>query len=555
MIISSPTVRGSGHITGAFVDQDRAILAVASVFPLLTNPPARAAYAGHKLRRRLSLHRPGGQLPFAWFDSIRRPINWVSFHPSEPVVAIGAGTYDGGWMFEGELLFWNWLENSWREPILQIPEVVWVNFSPDGTTLNLIVRPWDEEWGSDPTGPDDDAFARFYAASTAAGPGVAGVELVLDLNARLRANELEKLSAAEALNRGADERVAAWLDLPKLGMRGAIWDVAWLGPDQIASVSDDCLLQVSDLTGAELARIEGDGYGAAIVRSEPPLVHAARPRTRSDSGVTSRLLAIRDGALVELGSYPGSYSFTGSSDGTVLGRLDRHQSGSAATDLLVEVATGAGASIDLGHYDCFNHYVGIEGAPEHYFLQATPPEGHERKRLCRLDADRKVENLWPILHPDGSYASHAMECCGCYLEDAAGPGIVLAGTHYDPNPSTPTRGFIYRKWIGADHELWRQPASAASSAIAHLETLGVIAAAFLDGTLRLLDAMTGATKAAGRVTINGQPTVIYSLAANDCDLAIGTIDGRVAVLRPGSLFAGDASVGLNRPGFVGGFNS
>lgn len=543
MILTSPTLHGCGHITGAWESADGTVLAIANAFPLLTNPPARAAYAGQKLRHRVSLHRRGERMPFAWFDKLRLPINWIGLHPRETKIAIAAGTYDGGWMFEGQLLIWDWTEDSWSEPFPQMPEVVWVNFRPDGTELDLIVRPWDEQWGGDPDRPEDDAFTRFYAVTADADRCTPEAQLELDPLAKLTANGQKALPAFETLRRDASEKVAAWLNVPDLATRGAIWDVAWFGPDKIASVSDDCLLQVNSLTGDELVRIEGDGYGAVIVSSEPPLVHAARHRDRDEGEVASRLLSVHDGSLVELGSYPGSYSFTGSSNGTVLGRLDRNRRGSATSDLIIDVATGAVVSIDLGHYDCFNHFIGLKGAPAQYFLQASPPHGHERKHLCRLDADLKVERLWPVLHQNGRHASHAMECCACYFEDANGAGIVIAGTHYDPSPSTPTRGFVYRKDPSADLELWRQPTTSASSAIVHLPGLNLIAAAFLDGTLKLIDATTGTTKAAGNVTIDAMPTVIFSLAAKGPVLAIGTFDGRVATLDPASLLATGSTIG------------
>ena len=31
------------------------------------------------------------------------PVNTVAFHPELPLVAIGSGAYDGGWLYEGEL--------------------------------------------------------------------------------------------------------------------------------------------------------------------------------------------------------------------------------------------------------------------------------------------------------------------------------------------------------------------------------------------------------------------------------------------------------------------
>lgn len=539
MIISSPTVHGCGQIASAFVSPECSVLAIASSFPLLTNRPARAAYAGQKLRHRVSLHQPGEQSPFALFDSLRLPVNWIGFHPSQSVVVIAAGSYDGGWMFDGELVLWNWIEDKWWRPVEQVPEVVLAEFGPDGTTLDLIVRPWDEEWG----GSEENSFTRFYQASVSADPGAAGSEFVLDAALRLPEDGIEKFAVADAAHRDAEERVAAWLGVSKLDKRGGVWDVAWLGSGKIASVSDDCLLRIDDIGGADAIRIEGNGYGAAIVGSEPPLIHVAQQRGWTDCEVVSRLLAVHDGGLVEIGSYPGVYTFTASPNGTVLGRLDRHQAGTASTDVVIEIATGAATPIDLGHYDCFNHFVGIEYAPAHYFLQSTPPQGHERKRLCRLGTDYRRESLWPVLAQDGTHGSHAMECCGCYLEDAAGAAIVLAGKHYDPNPHAPTRGFIYRKGLDEGQELWRHPTAAASSAVVYIPEHGVIVATFLDGSLKVVEAVTGAIRTAGMVTIDAQPTVVFSLAATSHSLALGTLDGRVVMVDHSALLSVDGTIG------------
>lgn len=160
MIASSSTIYGCGQITGAFPNLERTVLAIASTFPRLTNPPGRAAYAGQQLRHRLGLYRRGERQPFATFDQLRFPINDVSFHPEDPVIAIGGGSYDGGWVFEGELILWDWSTGLSHCGAKQVPEVERCVFDASGTCLNILVRPWDEEWGADES--PQDAFERLY---------------------------------------------------------------------------------------------------------------------------------------------------------------------------------------------------------------------------------------------------------------------------------------------------------------------------------------------------------------------------------------------------------
>ena len=143
----NPALRGAGKITGVFFSPANDIAAVASVFPLLANPRARAAYGGAALRYRVGLYRLGETTPFAVYDALRLPVNDVAFHPTEPVVVIGAGSYDGGYLFEGDLAFWNWQSGKSRRPYTAVPEVVRCRYSDDGSHAVAWVRPWDEEWG------------------------------------------------------------------------------------------------------------------------------------------------------------------------------------------------------------------------------------------------------------------------------------------------------------------------------------------------------------------------------------------------------------------------
>lgn len=529
MIISSPTVRGGGQLTGAFASPDGRILAVASAFPLLTNPPARAAYAGQHLRHRLALYRRGEPVPFAWLDDLRWSVNDVGFHPTDPVIAIAAGSYDGGWVFEGDLVLWDWTaDRAWR-PMANTPEVVRCAFDESGQRLEALARPWDEEWGSAENAAD--SFERFYPMTLAYPSANSGGTANAEIDPGTCIVIEDWRAAALAGQVAPEQRLSDWFGAAPLVQRGAIWDVAWLDDGRLAAVHDECLLEVHDLSSGAVKRFDGDvaGVGVAILGAAAPIVHVAPAGPARWAPPRSRLMIFKDDTLSELGAFDGSYDFS-STRGHLLGRLDRHRAAGAKNDLLIDLATGGVRAVDLGHYDCFNHYIGVDGAPDLYCLQGAPPSSHEHKWMCRVRPDGEVKRLWPLLRADGAHASHAMECRGCYVEDDVGAGMVVAGRHYDPTPSRAARGFIYRKPLDADREMWRHATAASASTIVHLSAQGLVAAAFLDGALSLFDAATGAIVATGRVTIDGLPTVIFAMDARDDALAVGTFDGRIAVL-------------------------
>lgn len=517
------------------------MLAIASTLPLLTNPPGRATYAGQRIRQRLALHHRGEARPFAFFDLLRLPINDVSFHPFDPVLAVAAGSYDGGYMFEGELYFWDWqTDRSWPAA-RNLPEVERCSFNGDGNRLDVLVRPWDEDWGE-----GDDPFDQVYPLSlpyeqtgAAQTPDVA----IDPAHGIVR----HSLAFAEPQHEMLEKELKAWFGCDELSSRGAIWDVAWLDDARIAAVHNDCLLEIYDVASGSVTSFKEDGrYGADILRTSPPVI-----AVYDVSGWQiqhSRLLTLSDDRLFEIAAFEGCYNFVSSKGGLVLGRLDRHRAGRAKADIILDIKTTDVRFADLGHYDCFNHFSGIDGAPDLFILQGRPETSHQNKRLCRVGANGAVEPLWPLLKADGSHASHAMECLGCYVEDELGPGIIMTGRHYNPDPNKGNRGFIFRRPItnddaiggglrsrsfrhaGADREIWRFAINASASAIVHARKEGLILVAFLDGTLSTLSAADGAVLITGQVTIEGLPTVIYCMDATDDSLAVGTFDGRIAVV-------------------------
>lgn len=428
MIISAPSVAGSGAISAVFASPAGDMLAIASTFPLLTNPPGRAAYMGQHLRQRLALHRRGEAAPFAVFDSLRLPINHVCFHPSDPVIAIAAGSYDGGYLFEGDLWFWDWRSGRSWQPVKAVPEVERCRFGDDGRQLHILVRPWDEGW-VEAEGADD-PFDRFYRSSVAYAPPAAAdpAEIVIDPATAMQRHSLPAGADGARGDEAVERCLKDWLAVDALRRCGAIWDVAWLDARRVAAVHDGCLMEIHDVASGAVAGFGRAGHcGAAILRTTPPIVVAhAGPGVRGEG---TDLLRFTGEALVDVAHFDGDYAFGARQDGALIGRLDRHRAGKARADVVMTSATAEPRLVDLGHYDCFNHFLGIDGAPEFFIIQGTPPNSHLNKRLCRVEADGTVATIWSLLPDDGSHASHAMECLAVSSRTISGrPWCSPAGT-------------------------------------------------------------------------------------------------------------------------------
>ncbi|WP_327072108.1 PQQ-like beta-propeller repeat protein [Kitasatospora purpeofusca] len=75
----------------------------------------------------------------------RFPVQALAFHPTEPLLAVGTGEYDGGYHFEGELLLLDWETGAARSLIegdfgRQVLGLTWL----DGQDLRVLMAPYDD---------------------------------------------------------------------------------------------------------------------------------------------------------------------------------------------------------------------------------------------------------------------------------------------------------------------------------------------------------------------------------------------------------------------------
>ena len=564
MLAADPPLPGNGTVTGLFWNRDRTVAAVASSFEPLINPPARAASGGRHLHHRVLLYRPPAREPFAAFDALRFPVRDVSFHPTRPLAVIGGGSYDGGFLFEGQLVLWDWQAERSTGRIDPVPEVLRCRFTDDGSAVHLVVRPWDEEEGARFGAPFDcffEAQLPLAAFDLNATPTAKRLDFRLSPETRRARAAFETDPRFAMPAGGPHQAVEAAFRLRRFWQRSPIWDVAWLTDETFGAVHDDCLLEVYDRAGT-LRRAEGGvGHGVEIVPARRPLVHVAHvDEDARDWRRTFRaaLCPIADEPLREAVSLDGRYTFSVSADGWILGRCDRSwDDRPTRSDVLIDPALTRVRRHDLGHYDVFNHFVRIDGAPHLFLIQGTPPHwdrhtppnAHRRKHLCRVSSDGSVIRLWPLLEDTGGDANHALECAYAFLRDEQGPGIVVAGRLHDPNPHNETRGVICRKRLDDGATLWRHSTRASPTTLKVVPGRNVLLCAFLNGDVAMIESDTGVIVEWAPFHPGGLATVVVSLACDGKYVVAGTLDGRLAVLAvPDLLTAGFPMI---RPGGAG----
>jgi hypothetical protein len=513
-----------GRPRAAFFRHD-GVCAVSSAFDLLYWP-GRALYDGHRLRERVCIYAPGMGELWGVFDKARYPVNDVAFHPREPWVAIATGSYDGGYLFEGELWLWNWQSGDALRLLSESRDVTRVRYLDDGRLAVLLHPPDEGDFDGDAFGTyiggcvDDlrghDALGLPWCAPD---PRLASFSQVDPAALGFEFGQW----GVEAQKRSVD----AAFQGRALACRHRVWDVAWQDDDQVIAVHDNCHAEVwGAATGELLWQAQGAGHGVQILQhGGRTLVHVLH-RTAAPSWVeTSRLLEVVEGSLREWRSFDQVPLMSVDRAGRLLCRNTRtaRPGSPRGKDEVVE-ASGQGAALNLGDYDCFNHHLRIDGADALYFLRGTPASSHEHKVLCRMDACGGVQTVFSW---DGRHGGHLMDSQACRL--ARPGGWVRAYKHYHPQG---LGGFFIERLDERGRSVWRHALEAPATVLAELPSpQGRLAYALTSGQVGVIDLGSGKTLWAEPLRIDGLPNMAMSLSVRGERFAMGALDGRVLVGR------------------------
>lgn len=515
-----------GRVTGVFESERHRLVAVVSEFDLFY-VPGRAVYGGHRLRHRVVLYDLDSGGAVDHFDRASFPINDVAFHPDRSLVALATGTYDGGYMFEGELICWDReAKRSWTV-FAEDREVSRCRFEDDGR-LVVAVRPATEE----DVDEGDDPFATYWHGSV---EDLRGYE---DLRLRRREADprLAQLQKGSLRDTGfVEETPKEHPLLMEYEPRHRVWDVL-RSANVVYACHDRCVvegwssedgsraLHVTTVDEAKapspLATLR-ETLGIQIIGCEGEvLVNASTATSTSDFVRRSGLYKVEVGTVRLLHQFPYSVLMSADRRGRILARDVREHGRRGGADYLLSSGGKILEERDLGHYDSFNHYLRIDGASSLYFLRGNPRDQHKCKELVEIVAGGAE---CPILKWDDQ-GRHLL--CGNALEVEG--GFIRAIEVYSPDPRSSKTGI--ERLSRAGEVEWHHGTSACVTALLDLGRRGVLFS-LTSGNVGLLDPGTGRAYFDEPLMIDGFPTVVMSMASHDDEIYLGCIDGRVLEAR------------------------
>ena len=314
------------------------------------------------------------------------PVNDLAFSPDDPVLAIGTGSYDGGFAFEGQLVVLD-LESGLVVSLLaQEREVLAVRWAEGG--LRAVLSPATEE---DP--PELTAITIPRAAWST-------------FNAR-RVNVSDCLvSPAETPREPSSSKSVQ--DLASVtGLdyrpRRKVWAVERWGDDVLASL-EGVSLERWDQDGGLRFRMTTDGVGCQIVAEDGVvLTNVEPPWGPPETGYR------RSPSIIERID-PDSPTV---SSPLPVGRADRPRSATAAGGCshgtarwtgerrgdseLFAPASDQPEGVTLGGYDLFNHFVWIRDAPDLLIAEGDRPPG--QAHVARASRDPTGPSATPPTTP------------------------------------------------------------------------------------------------------------------------------------------------------------
>ncbi|TXS19312.1 hypothetical protein EAO70_10935 [Streptomyces sp. adm13(2018)] len=453
----------------------------------------------------------------------RYPVRSLALHPVLPLLAVGTGSYDGGYSFNGELLLVR-LDSGDVVSALPYPrEVLGVEWRGE-TALRLVLAPCDD-WENPQAHEQGHTVVVARPDWGAVGRGAIGDE--------------ELAAPAEPVVR-PDHRAEARRTLAELAVsagrrwsvRRRVWAVEGTEDGRVLAALDGILVESWLPSGERQWAVEDEEGGRQLVpASDGTSVWTnaeRRSRRRGGRWETSAprvaRIAVDTGQVLETLSPGVSTVLVAGGQRVILRPSDGHRK--RPERLVMLDLDGPVEGPEIGHFDLFNHSFPVRRASRPYVLVGTDPdEPHRGKWVTALGADGTSRPLFPHswVPSEHHFGGPAVEI---------GQSLVHAGTVHHGHGLQPGGAYTVRRSLNGAVQ-WQHRADHPATA---LDTDGdTVYVADNSGALTALDAADGSVRWNTRLEVGGAPTTALSLAvAPQGHLLIGTVDGRILECSPPS---------------------
>jgi hypothetical protein len=567
-IIGTGAFDDVGRPVGVYWNADHTLLAVAGAF---AGEQWHGRFFGHrhKLRWRVSIYEMATLTRIAVLDRLWSPINDITFHPHLPLLSIGAGSYDGGYTYGGALVLWDWQTGISASLLDESREVVTCRFDAADEALHLTLRP-----------PVDEDFYDAerkvnldHGEERALRPGPRQ-SMFIDLRLpaegwrplREKSVDVDQLpqkfvrTTTPMTRYVRQDREQVQVSLTEIAAdagqhytaRWDLWDLAWTLDNRILATRNATAVECWTLGGELVQHLPADMDGVQLLLSPGGDVAYANlfgGRVRR-SGQQASHVAVTRVERIDLRSWerttitaldnPVVLSISAAS--AVLARdaeREWHRRDEQTHDRVIAPDLTLSPLLDLGGFSAPSHYLRIDGAPHLYFLQGTPPRTDWSRRwearavndkwVCRLDPRiRQIERLFP-LEWDQARGAHLLGVCGTYIRDKQGEALILSAHVHYSQVSQPLEEIVVRRRLPDGLAMWAVPLASQVTALLYVPERQAVVVALTDGTLAVLDALTGSMLDQQPLSVGGVASVALSLAGRGDHVTAGLVDGRIAL--------------------------
>ncbi|WP_327141539.1 hypothetical protein [Nocardia sp. NBC_01327] len=469
-----------------------------------------------------------------WVVDSRWPVHSMAFHPTLPIVAVGTGSYDGGYSYEGELLILDLRSGLSTSVLRWARELMHVEWA-DKRALRILAAPVD----SFPGGRYD-AAAHSYAYSAVlerpdwsdvAGKSVQAEELI---GPRV---EFQRPSRESVTGRGI-AALAALTGRP-WEPRRQVWDVQQLQDGRVLACAEGVIAE-SWLPDRQLQwRIENEGAGRQLVIRSDQLeawVNVPwRSRRVGEERVTESPLVARvsldDGRVLESLLLSSAVTLTTREDGWLALRSTDHECGNGWLALIGPAGETPEFHVPLGGFEARNNAFPIRHSGQLLFLRGKDSEEPwQDKHVVAVDMTGpdgvpSTRELFP-LEWDTARAGHLFGGPGIEIGSPGNRDLVHAGFVHDGAGLLPGNVFVVRRSGLYGAVRWVFTADFPATALDGDEN--TVYVAFNSGELVALHTSDGTVRWRQHLEVDGQPVVPLSLTLTGPGrLLIGTVDGRI----------------------------
>ena len=440
------------------------------------------------------------------------PVHDVAFHPSEDVIILATGRYDGWAYYEWNLVVWNYKLNTLKNILEDSREVTSCDFNKSADTITFSLS------------PVDDLFTRGNLKET-----IHSIDF--PVWKKVKSTDLETLESKDfsfpflnspkyldKASKGLqDIAISHWTKYVK---RDKIWDITFIDDKTLVIASNNSSIDILDLNNNTIKTyffpIKWDCVEVFVEKDSLIINLTNRDLEWNNTNVIFELNLLSWEITQKLLWH---HTLSRSNKGIYLARNTNH--GDKETkDYILDNSLKIIHKQRLWHYDLFNHYLKIDNADLLYALVWNPNEQSKNKIIYSINPDTfEVKEVFKV---DDWEEYHLNSVRGAIFNNI----LILIWNIY--NSSWSKSALLQWIDLSTTKRIWRREVKKNTPGFVDIWN-GLFAFGNNDGEVNIINLLTWKDVAKFSVENEKTKCPILSLAYSNGKLAIWTVDGRLYI--------------------------